>query len=49
MAILILAALDSDDWQHTFLVLNLTVIVFINIFAAVFQVNNSDATTAPSY
>ena len=37
-AILVLAAVDSDDWQQAFLVSNLVVVVLINIFAAVFQV-----------
>ncbi len=38
---MVLAALDSDDWQQTFMVLNLTVIVFINVFAAIFQASFS--------
>ena len=38
MAILTLAAVDSDDWQQEFLVANLVIIVFINVFTAVFQV-----------
>lgn len=33
----LLAILDSDEWQHTFMVLSLVAIVLMNTFSAVFQ------------
>ena len=35
--ITVLALVDSDSWQKTFLAINLSAIAFMNVFNAVFQ------------
>ncbi len=40
IVIIVLAYLDTDDWTHTFMVLNLVLAVIINFFRALFRVTN---------
>jgi hypothetical protein len=36
-AVIVLAILNSDEWQDLFLALNLVAIVLMNAFSAIFQ------------
>ncbi len=40
IVIIVLAYLETDDWTHTFMVLNLVLAVIINFFRALFRVTN---------
>ncbi len=38
-AVIVLAWMNTDDWQYLFLTLNLIAIVLMNMFSAIFQGN----------
>ena len=40
MGFIVLAYLDTSDWTHTFMVVNLIMAVIINLFRALFRVTN---------